>query len=348
MPGGLSRDDGRPGRRRVRDLSAHGICISRALPVNSHYMKRIAILLAAAALALGASQNPRLAYIEKYSALAVSEMQRTGVPASITLAQALLESGAGQSPLALHANNHFGIKCHNDWTGRKYYKDDEQLRECFRSYASVEESYQAHSDFLRARDRYKDLFDLDPTDYKAWARGLRRAGYATDPDYAGKLINLIEDYGLDRFDRGVEVTVPTPNELESPRVVTPDARFRESVSLSLTRPVYEQNGVRFVSAVEGESYSSIAEEFGLFLREILRFNDVEADAMLDPGTVVYIDRKKSEAAYGLGKYVVDREGETLWEISQRFAIQLKKLRLYNAFRGDAPLEEGDTILLRKP
>ena len=313
-------------------------------------MKRLLFLVAAAWLALGAV-NPRQAYIEKYSALAVSEMQRTGVPASITLAQAIVESGAGQSPLAVQANNHFGIKCHNDWTGKKFYKDDEQVQECFRVYASVEESYRAHSDFLRARDRYKDLFDLDPTDYKAWAKGLKRAGYATDPAYATKLIDLIEDFHLDRFDRGVTVEVPTPNELETPREVSADAslnpRYKESVTLSLARPVYEQNGVRFVRAIEGETYSSIAEDNDLFLREILRYNDVDQDDLLDPGTVVYIERKKPEAAYGLGKYVVDREGETLWEISQRFAIQLKKLQLYNSFRGGAPLEPGDTVLLRK-
>ena len=220
-------------------------------------MKRLLILVALLWSVLCAGQNPRQAYIEKYSALAVSEMQRSGVPASITLAQAIVESGAGSSPLAVHANNHFGIKCHNDWTGKKYYKDDEQVQECFRVYASVEESYRAHSDFLRARDRYKDLFDLEPTDYKGWARGLRRAGYATDPAYATKLIDLIEDFHLDRFDRGVEVEVPTPNELETPREVTAESlrgvRYKESVSLSLVRPVYEQNGVRFVRAIEGET-----------------------------------------------------------------------------------------------
>ncbi|MBR1488921.1 MAG: glucosaminidase domain-containing protein [Bacteroidales bacterium] len=314
-------------------------------------MKRLLILIAALCPVLCAGQNPRQAYIEKYSALAVSEMQRTGVPASITLAQGIVESGAGQSPLAVHANNHFGIKCHNDWTGKKYYKDDEQVQECFRAYASVEESYRAHSDFLRARDRYKGLFDLDPTDYKGWARGLKRAGYATDPAYATKLIDLIEDFGLDRFDRNVAVEVAPPKELETPRQVAPetlrDTRYRESVTLSLVRPVFEQNGVRFVRAIEGETYSSIAEDFGLFTREILRFNDVDKDALLDPGTVVYIARKKAEAPYGIGKYVIDREGETLWEISQRFAIQLGKLRLYNAYLGGKPLEPGDTVLLRK-
>ena len=273
------------------------------------------------------------------------------MPASITLAQAIVESGAGLSPLAVHANNHFGIKCHNDWRGEKFYKDDEQVQECFRVYASVEDSYRAHSDFLRARDRYKDLFELEPTDYKGWARGLRRAGYATDPAYATKLIDLIEDFHLDRFDRDVVVEVPTPKELETPREVPVESlrgvRYKESVSLSLVRPVYEQNGVRFVRAIEGESYSSIAEAYDLFTREILLYNDVDKDEILDPGTVVYIARKKPQAAYGIGRYVVDHEGETLWEISQRFGVQLRKLELYNIFRAGAPLEPGDTVILRK-
>ena len=167
-------------------------------------MKRILFLLVAACLALGAGKNPRLAYIDQYSALAVLEMQRTGVPASITLAQGMLESGYGLSPLATKANNHFGMKCHSDWKGEKFFYDDETPDECFRVYPTVEDSFRAHSDFLRGRERYQFLFDLDPTDYKGWARGLRRAGDATDPGYATKLINLIEDFQLYRFDTMTE------------------------------------------------------------------------------------------------------------------------------------------------
>ena len=164
-------------------------------------MKRLLILVCAAALALGAGSNPRLSYIEKYAALAVSEMQRAGVPASITLAQALVESGAGQSPLAVYANNHFGIKCHNDWKGKTMAVDDDAKGECFRVYDADIDSFHDHSDFLRYRDRYKFLFDFPVTDYKAWANGLKKAGYATDPAYPAKLIKLIEDYDLGRFDK---------------------------------------------------------------------------------------------------------------------------------------------------
>ncbi|MBQ9661356.1 MAG: glucosaminidase domain-containing protein [Bacteroidales bacterium] len=335
-------------------------------------MKRFLFLLAAAVLALGASKNPRLAYIEKYSALAVSEMQRTGVPASITLAQGLVESGAGLSPLAQIANNHFGLKCHNDWEGEKYYKDDEQVQECFRAYESAEESFRAHSDFLRERERYQSLFDLDPTDYKGWAKGLRRAGYATDPAYATKLITLIEDFQLYRFDQEAPVEVPSPREEQLGMLAAvegaaashgstallaaagesglvssaPAPHYSESATFSLSRPVYEENGVAYVRAVEGETYSSIADAYGLFARQVLRFNDVDSDRLLQPGSRVYLDRKKAQCAQA-GKYLVERDGETLWEISQMFGIQLSKLRLYNIFHEGTAYAAGETVILRK-
>ena len=139
-------------------------------------------------------RSPQEIYIDQFASLAVEEMYRTGVPASITLAQGLLESRYGLSELAVKGNNHFGIKCHNNWKGKKMYYDDDRRGECFRKYPSPEQSYRDHSDFLRYRDRYKFLFDYKITDYKAWARGLKKAGYATDPAYPSKLINLIEEY----------------------------------------------------------------------------------------------------------------------------------------------------------
>lgn len=362
-------------------------------------MKRFLLLLVAAWLALGAGKNPRLAYIDRYFSLAVLEMQRTGVPASITLAQAMLESGSGQSPLATVANNHFGLKCHSDWQGEKFFYDDETPDECFRVYATVEDSYRAHSDFLRGRERYQFLFELDPSDYKGWAKGLRRAGYATDPGYATKLINLIEDFQLYRFDTmteddlaasAEEETVPeeepvpetAPAEAaepeeepeqtvpeEAPAVVPPAVRehtvrddhffpeeeeeqaslpaYRESVSLSLAREVYRMNGVRYVRAVEGETWQSLATEYRLSLRQLLSYNDLDAPIPLQSGMRVYLGRKKAEAEPGYGLYEVEQEGMTLWDISQMFGIQYKKLRLYNIFRGEAPLEVGDTVILRK-
>ena len=163
-------------------------------------MKHISLILLSVFFALGAAKEPTLEYIRKYSDLAVSEMRRTGVPASITLAQGILESNSGQSKLAVQGNNHFGIKCHNDWDGRKMRLDDDARRECFRVYPDASASFRDHSDFLRYRDRYKPLFDLDPEDYRGWARGLKKAGYATDPSYAGKLIALIERDERYRYD----------------------------------------------------------------------------------------------------------------------------------------------------
>ncbi|MCR5351309.1 MAG: glucosaminidase domain-containing protein [Bacteroidales bacterium] len=331
-------------------------------------MKRILLLFAAVWLSLGAGVNPRLAYIDQYSALAVLEMQRTGVPASITLAQGMLESGAGLSPLATKANNHFGLKCHGDWTGERFYYDDETPDECFRMYRTVEDSFRAHSDFLRGRERYASLFELDPTDYKGWARGLRRAGYATDPSYASKLITLIEDFQLYRFDTMTEDDLSLAGEpaqadgeeaFASAKPSRPDPApealdetvslpaFQESVSLSLARPMYEMNGVRYVRVVEGDTWASLAADNRLSLRQILRFNDLTEPIALEPGLMVYLARKKAEAEPGYGLYEVDQEGLTLWDVSQMFGIQLKKLRLYNIFRGEAPLEIGDTVILRK-
>ncbi len=313
-------------------------------------MKRFVIIAVAAFLALSAGKNPRIAYIEKYAPLAVSEMKRTGVPASITLAQGLLESDAGLSALASKGNNHFGIKCHNDWRGKNMKVDDNAPGECFRVYPSAEASFRDHSDFLRSRDRYKSLFELKPTDYKGWARGLRKAGYATDPGYADKLITLIEDYRLYEYDAKTKVSVQPPREVETPKAVpleVVERKYRESVRFALSRSVYEQNGVPFVYSSEGESYRSIASSNGLFLRELLRFNDLQEERALEPGTVVYLARKKAQAAPGVMKYVVGEDGETMRGISQRFGIRLAALQKMNPALIGYRLEEGDTIILRK-
>ena len=169
---------------------------------NRQYkMKQVVLTLFCALLALSLSaQSVQQQYIEKYAPVAVAEMQRSGVPASITLAQGLLESGSGRSTLATKGNNHFGIKCHSKWTGDTIHADDDRKNECFRKYKSADESFRDHSDFLRYSDRYKFLFELERTDYKGWAYGLKQAGYATDPTYASKLIKYVEDYNLSRYD----------------------------------------------------------------------------------------------------------------------------------------------------
>lgn len=298
-----------------------------------------------------AAQSPQRKYIERYSSLAVEEMYRSGVPASITLAQGLLESGYGLSDLAVRSNNHFGIKCHNQWSGDRVYHDDDAKGECFRKYDTPEESFRDHSDFLRYRDRYKFLFDLELTDYSGWAHGLRKAGYATDPKYPQKLISLIEEYELYQYDTppaqesekaGREIPL-SPAVIEQVKPLT--EHQREVFRYNLSRQLYSQNGVPFIYASEGETYASIARSYRLFLKEILKFNELTADMKLSPGTVVYLQKKKNRAAEGLDKYVVEGE-QNLRDISQRFAIRLSKLCKLNGITEDHALHDGDVLLLR--
>ena len=335
------------------------------------------MFMAAVTLASPTGKTPQENYIEEYAVLAVSEMYRSGVPASITLAQGMLESGNGQSALARMSNNHFGIKCHNNWGGDRVYHDDDAKGECFRKYPHPDQSYRDHSDFLRYRDRYKFLFDYKVTDYKAWAYGLKKAGYATDPAYPTKLINLIETYNLYEYDRKpasygkksddkksskkgktvIEfVGESLPEELVteqlplSPTVIEQvkelGQKQREEFHFSLDRKMYSQNAVPFVYAVAGDTYASIAASYNLFTREILKFNDLEADAELLPGTVVYLKPKKKSAAKGVEKYVVE-EGESLRDIAQRYGVRLASMLRLNGFEKGYVPREGDVVLLRK-
>ena len=313
-------------------------------------MKRTIILLFASialAFATAAAVDmvaARKAYIDKYSALAITEMERTGVPASITLAQGLLESGAGRSTLATKAHNHFGIKCHKAWRGDKVYHDDDAPQECFRSYNKDEDSFRDHSDFLRYYDRYKFLFDLELTDYKGWCYGLKQAGYATDPAYATKLIALIEEYDLTRFDKGAVVKVESPDQLE--KAVIMPVSYDEQFRFSLERTIYQKNGVACIYSVAGDTYDSIALIYDLFPREILRFNDLKEAETLLPGTIVYIQAKKSKAAKGLDKYIVSEDGESLREISQRFAVKMRSIEKRNKLKKDVPLVMEQELRLR--
>ena len=271
-------------------------------------MKKAAILMAAA-LALivlkSGKASPQSEYIDRYGEVAVSEMLRSGIPASITLAQGLLESDCGRSHLAVSANNHFGIKCHSDWTGEKFFKDDDEKNECFRVYEKSEDSFRDHSDFLSGRDRYKSLFQLDRTDYKAWAKGLRKAGYATDPKYPEKLIRIIEEYGLSKFDLVSEPSAedssaaPAVSADETPvREEAPgrDTLYRETHSFKADRLVLEEDGARYVIAFEGETYESLALKYRLFNSEIRRFNSAGKNDEPEAGDKVFISRHKKNRA----------------------------------------------------
>jgi len=337
--------------------------------IKNIMIKRIMVVLFLAAFVMeaNAGRSYQEIYIERYASVAVSEMYRSGIPASITLAQGLLESGYGRSELAVKSNNHFGIKCHNDWRGGRVYHDDDAKGECFRKYDHPEESYRDHSDFLRYRERYRFLFDLKITDYKSWAYGLKKAGYATDPEYPKKLIRLIEEYSLHVYDRkssgfghdarvsgrndrryekngpDTDVIPKSPSQIE--QVVRIDKGRREVFRFSLSREMYSQNGVPFIYSVEGETYRSIAAANGLFFRELLRFNDLRKDEKLLPGTVVYLQKKKKKAVKGLEKHVMER-GETLRDIAQRYAVRLDVLYRVNGLKEEDTLRDGDIIRLR--
>ena len=325
----------------------------------------IALILGLSASAQREAGSPQERYISRYASIAVNEMYRSGVPASITLAQGIIESRSGQSALAAEGNNHFGIKCHNSWKGRTMLVDDDRRNECFRVYDSPEESFRDHSDFLRYRDRYKFLFDFQTTDYKSWAYGLKQAGYATDPSYATKLIKCVEDYNLSRYDRmtvaealaegGAEAEQPvTQDELEgipdSPLKIEAGELFRgkagEEYRFSLSRTLYSRNGVPFIYAVEGETYASIAKSNHLLLREILKFNDLPGGGELHAGDVVYLEPKKTKTVRGLDKYIVGEEGETFHGICQRFAVKEKAIRKLNGLPAGYQPKEGDELLLR--
>ena len=316
-------------------------------------MKRILLMISGLLLCTSTvwgQKMTRRQYIEKYAETAVREMKATGIPASITLAQGCLESGNGNSTLATKANNHFGIKCHNNWKGKTIKHDDETPGECFRSYKNADESFRDHSDFLRYRDRYAFLFDLEPTDYKGWAYGLQKAGYATAKTYATSLIKIIEDEELWRYDK-LDKTAraalpPTPMQAEASILLKP-LPGQKLYTASLSREIHSTNGVAWILAQEGDTYRSLAKEYNLFHKELLRFNERKRDTPLHGGEVVYVEAKKRESARGLDKHVVE-EGETMRDLSQRYAVKMKKLYQYNAMTPGAEPEPGTILNLRKP
>lgn len=318
------------------------------------------MLLCASAVSDTVKQKAE-AYISRFSSIAVDEMYRSGVPASITLAQGMLESGYGDSYLTKQANNHFGIKCHSDWNGERVYYDDDKKGECFRKYSIAEDSFHDHSDFLRYKSRYAFLFDFEITDYRSWAYGLKKAGYATDPSYPAKLIDIIEKYGLSRFDTvtvaddslskgGIALTrqLPaTPTELEQPGRFKGEGR-KGTFPVFLGREVLQINGIPFIYAREGETYRSIAKLYKFFPGELASFNDDDDPGRcLDGGQMVYLHRKAKQAAKGQEKHICSY-GDNLRNISQKYGIRLKNLMKLNGISdANLVLNEDQTLILRK-
>jgi LysM repeat protein len=271
-------------------------------------------------------------YIANYKDDAIKEMYLHKVPACITLAQGMLESGNGNSALCRNANNHFGIKCHKEWGGETYIMDDDSANECFRKYDNVLDSYSDHSMFLFSRSRYAALFELNINDYKGWCYGLKAAGYATDPRYPERLIQLIEKYNLQDL-----------NKIED----TPKQNFPAHDKLKeemVIREVYRFNHIRFVIAKENDSFYKIAHDFNIELAEILAYNDLSKTDKLMYGQKIYIQKKRRKA---LEPYHVVQKNETLKSISQLHGIRLSMLCKKNKLKPEDKLKIGDVLFLRQ-
>lgn len=274
-------------------------------------------------------------YIDQYKDLAIEQMKRYKVPASITLAQGLLESGAGRSELARKGNNHFGIKCHT-WTGARVHFDDDSSNECFRSYNSVRDSYEDHSRFLATGSRYKQLFNLSVTDYKGWARGLKAAGYATNPRYADRLIDIIQVYKLDQYD-----TAKSYDKFYAKR--TRD----HNVDGKALHPVYKFNENYYVKARQGDTFASIAAETGISRRRLAKYNERDKNDILAEGDIVYLKKKRRKAPKEYkGRLHYVRQGQSMYTISQLYGIRLKQLYKLNRLTPDYQIKVGDSLRVR--
>ncbi|MDR1437249.1 MAG: glucosaminidase domain-containing protein [Candidatus Symbiothrix sp.] len=275
-------------------------------------------------------QKSFVEYIDQYADLAVKQMKKHQIPASITLAQGLLESGAGKSSFVRESNNHFGIKCGSGWAGKRIYRDDDAANECFRSYKNAGASYEDHSVFLTTKSRYSSLFSFKITDYKAWAAGLQTSGYATDKAYANKLIKIIEDYELYRYDAPLKKKNKTKiNAKASP----------------LLRDVYKTHGLIYVIAGTGDSFDKIAEETGFKVKDLIKYNEVPEDFPLFSGDIVYLEKKKKKADIPYFEHAV-QIGESMHGISQKYGLQLSRLYKLNRKKNDYVPEEGDVLKLR--
>lgn len=307
------------------------------------YWKLIFFFLLHCVVVSAQLKNTAADYIAKYKEAAIQEMLESGVPASITLSQGLLESGCGNSELAISANNHFGIKCHNDWEHEVYILDDDSKNECFRKYETVLDSYRDHAIFLCSRPRYDSLFKLPFSDYKSWAKGLKKAGYATNPKYAELLIGIIERNRLFKLDSiifsfSLDSLVSIRNQFV--------AQIKNKTFVSVDkkkRAIYYNNKVPFVILANKDNFKKIAKDMNMEVVTLYKYNEVTVDSLLKPGQIVYIKKKRKRADALL--HVV-KKAENLWEISQKYGIRLKKLRRINKKESDECLTPNTIVKLR--
>ena len=324
-------------------------------------MKRlfVILLLAVGVVSLSAAERQtREEYVEKYKAIAIAHMERYGIPASITMAQGILESDSGNSRLSTSSNNHFGIKCKKSWTGDRVYHDDDAKGECFRAYPSVEASYQDHADFLDQSPRYDSLFAYPSDDYRSWARGLKAGGYATAPDYAERLVKIIESmklYLLDKengnkiYTASKSATANTEawwesNIATSDEQINPNA-FRVTVNSHKGYGVYRTNHTFYVVAKEGDTFESVGKVFDISAKMLRKFNDVAKDGELKKGDIVYIERKKTQWLGNVMQHKVVRD-ENLYSLSQSYGIRLKSLAKLNRMRLNEEVKKGDIVRLK--
>lgn len=289
-------------------------------------------------------------YIAKFKGEAIEDMKKTGVPASITLAQGILESDAGNSNLAREANNHFGIKCHKEWTGDTYIMDDDAKDECFRKYPSVLDSYDDHGLFLRTRPRYASLFDLDITDYKGWAHGLKKAGYATNPKYAELLIKIIEENDLHQYDKGgnkmpiansdgtVSQNKPSTKAVDEPKNKTVEKHEAKSKKGTTS------SGVPFIRASKGDTWYSLAVDNDMRLWQVLKYNDAEKNDLLKEGEIVYLKPKRGKPE---PEFHSVSSGEKLRDIAQEHCVKMDHLIKLNGLENNIKVEPGQQIRLRR-
>ena len=273
-------------------------------------------------------------YINQYKDLAIEQMLRYRIPASITLAQGLFESAAGRSDLVRQGNNHFGIKCHN-WTGPTQYHDDDARGECFRVYQDARDSYEDHSKFLARQPRYARLFELSQHDYKGWARGLKACGYATNPQYASKLIQIIELYKLNQYDKAKRYD----------RFMATHSGTDQPVNAEgLLHPIHIFNKNYYLHAREGDTFKSIAKETELSYRRLASYNERSRKDVLHAGEIVYLKKKRRRAPkqYKNRPHVV-KAGENMYMISQYYGMRVKYLYKKNHLSPDHQIRVGEVL-----
>jgi len=332
-------------------------------------MKRILFLLLSISFINSYAQytdSDIVKYVDLYKELAIRKMYEYKIPASITIAQGIFESGCGTSRLATEGNNHFGIKCHKEWTGDTILVDDDADQECFRKYEKVEESYNDHSKFLTSRPRYAPLFQLEIMDYTAWAKGLKEAGYATNPKYADRIINLIEKFKLaqldtiyqERLSKGwfemaqpnqvvISETEPDPNIVANDLnpVFIPNITKYPQVSYPFSnRPTYENNKILFVVAEKGDTYSKIAADVQSDEKSLRYYNDVPPQKELTPGEIVYIEKKAKSCSTLTHK--IEKE-ESLHFIAQKYGIRIAVIMEANQLNQKSIIKPGSIIKLKK-